>query len=92
VDRLRSDAGLNETAHHPVSTMLCACEYKSAVNRFTLQDVRKNPELGHAINSDNALLDTGNRRARRRYGYLRRIAQHRPCELNDGMRHRSGKE
>jgi small subunit ribosomal protein S21 len=92
VDGLRGYAGLNKTAHDPVSTMLCACEYESSVNRFALQDVCKNLVFGCTINSDKALLDAGNRRARRHHSCLHRVAQHRTRELHYGARHRSGKQ
>src|SRR5262249_17647085 len=92
VDCLCSDARLYQTAHHPVGTMLGACEYESAIDRFALQDVRENRGLGRAINPDDALFDLGDRCPRRRYSRLHRIAQHPAREFDDGLRHRGGKE
>ena len=42
VNRLGGNAGPKEPAHHLVGTMLGACEYKGAVNRFAFQDAREN--------------------------------------------------
>jgi len=45
-----------------------------------------------ALEAGITLLDTGDRRARWCHGRLHRIAQHHTCELDDCVRHRSGKE
>ena len=92
MDRLRSNAGIRETPHNPVSSTLGACEYEGTVNPFALQYIRKSSWLGRSINPENVLLDLSNSRADWCCGCLHRIPQHGPRELRNALRHCSGKQ
>jgi len=80
VNRLRNDAGLAETAHHPVGPMLGACEYQGPVDRFAPQEICKHRRLGRAINAQDALLARGQLRERLGHASCKRV------RLDRGMR------
>jgi hypothetical protein len=91
VDRLRRDAGFDETSHHLVRAMLGAGEYEGAVDLFALAGRRRGRLPCPAIHRM-MRCSTRSTVARPASRHLDRIAQHLAGQFGDGVRHGRGKE